>query len=65
MYNKLIADGATGVIHTKAKDICCACITNWDAFKAAERKARIFIIDVFEEAWYFELCEPVTLYADA
>ena len=65
MYNGLIADGATGVIRTKAKAICCARITNWDVFKAAEREARSFIIDVFEEAWYFELCEPVTFYADA
>ena len=36
IYDKLITDGATGVISTISKAIHRAGITNWDGFKAAE-----------------------------
>ena len=63
IYDKLIADGTTGVICAKAKAIHCSCNTNWDAYKAVEREAQSFIINAFEKAWHSELCEPVTFYA--
>ena len=63
IYNKLIADGATGVIFAKAKAIHCARIADWDTFKAVEREAWSFIIDAFDEAWYSKLCEAFTFYA--
>ena len=34
---EMIANGATGVIRTKAEAINCARITDWDEFEAAER----------------------------
>ena len=61
-YDESIADDATGVIRAKAEAIHRACITDWDAFEAAEREARNFIIDTFDEAWYSDLCELVTFY---
>ena len=63
IYDELIAKSSTGVIRAKAKSIHCARITDWDAFETAEREARSFIVDAFYEAWYYELCEPVTFYA--
>ena len=62
IYDESIADGATGVIRSKEEAMHCARITNWDTFEAAEREAREFIIDAFDEAWYSELCKPVTFY---
>ena len=62
IYDESIADGTTGVIHAKTKAIYRTRITDWDAFKAAERQAQSFLIGVFDEAWYYELCEPVTFY---
>ena len=63
IYDESIADGAIGVIRAKAKAIHRAHITDWDAFEAAEREARSFIIDAFDEAWYSELCGPIKFYA--
>ena len=63
IYEKSIADIVTGAIRAKSKAIHSVCITNWDADKAAERESRSFLIDVFDEAWYSKLCEPVTFYA--
>ena len=50
IYDKYIADGATGVVRAKAKAIHRTCITDRDAFKAAEREAQSFIIGAFDEA---------------
>ena len=61
--NESIADGATGVIRAKAESIHRAHITDWEAFEMAEREARSFIIDAFDEACYYDLCDPVTFYA--
>ena len=63
IYDESIADGVTGVIRAKDKAIHCACITDWDAFEADEGESQSFIIDAFDEAWYSELCDPVTFYA--
>ena len=63
IYDESIADGSNGVIHTKAKAIHRSCITNWDTFEAADRETQSFIIDTFDEAWYSELFDPVTFYA--
>ena len=51
------------MICAKAEAIHCARVTDWDAFKAAEREAQSFIVDAFYEVWYSEMCEPVTFYA--
>ena len=51
------------MIRAKTEAIHRARITDYYAFEAAEREARSFIIDAFEEAWYSEMCEPVTFYA--
>ena len=63
IYDKSIVYGATGVVSAEAENIHRARITDWDAFEAAEREARIFIINTFDEAWYSDLFEPVTFYA--
>ena len=63
IYDESIADGATGMIRAKSEAIHCARITDCDAFEAGEREARSFIINAFDEAWYSEICDPVTFYA--
>ena len=63
IYDKSIADGATGVIRGKVESIHRARINNWDALKAAEIEARSFIINIFDEVWYSELCESINFYA--
>ena len=63
IHAELIADGATGVIRAKAEAIHRANITEWDSFEAAEREARIFIINTFDKAWCSEMFKPVNFYA--
>ena len=38
-------------------------ITNWDVFKPVERESRSFLIDAFEETWYFGLYKLVNFYS--
>ena len=62
IYDESTAEGANGVIRATAKAIHRARITDWDAFEAVEREAQIFIIDTFDEDWYYKLCKPVTFF---
>ena len=63
IYDELIADGATSVIRTEAEDVHRAHITNFDAYEAAVREERRFLIDVIREAWYSKMCKPFTFHA--
>ena len=47
----------------KAEALHRAYITDWNAYKLAEREARIFLIYAFEKVWYSKMCEPFTFYA--
>ena len=63
IYDESIENGATGVIHANSKAIHRGRITDWDAFEAAEREAKIFLIDEFDKAWYHNLCKTFTFNA--